>query len=168
MPHEIAAIVAMGQNRVIGWSKSTGNNGLPWANAYPEDLLHFSEMTTNGVVAMGYDTWMAMGERLLPKRTNVIIARGELFVDDALVFQSVEDVIEWYNEKDYGEEDNTLWFIGGARVYQKALPYCTRVEVTLIPEMPSGDILMPTFEDLDWRAVNPHLGKTVTFVTYTK
>ena len=56
--HEIIAIVAMDENRAIGY-----NNELPWN--VPEDLKRFSKLTTNHTVLMGRNTYYSLPEKYL-------------------------------------------------------------------------------------------------------
>ena len=63
-------LVAVSRNYVIGV-----HNQLPWKKI-PEDLNFFKLMTENHIVIMGYNTWVSIGRKPLPKRKNVVIGRG--------------------------------------------------------------------------------------------
>ena len=38
-----------------------------------EDMKFFRESTTGHVIVMGYNTWLSLGEKSLPNRTNIVL-----------------------------------------------------------------------------------------------
>ena len=93
MTKKIVAIWAQDEKGVIG-----KEDRLPWH--LPAELKHFKETTLNHAILMGRVTFDGMGRRLLPGRETLILTRNpEESIEGALVFQNVEDVLEWYHHQ---------------------------------------------------------------------
>lgn len=137
-------IVAIAKNGVIGrWG------GLPWS--YPEDRAHFARTTAGHAVIMGRRTWQEVGSPL-PGRHNIVLShRAE--VPDGIRRASTLDqalAIAW-------SLDAEPFVIGGARVFQEALPRVTHAFVTEIPESPDGDTFY-RFDATDFVVVSERTG----------
>lgn len=132
---KIRAIVAMAKNRVIG-------NGLeiPWH--LPEDFKWFKKCTTNQIIVMGKNTWLSLGQKALPNRQNVVISSSLKEANGAIVFSSLEEAL-----KHFEGDGRTIWIIGGAYLYEKALPLCDEIYLSQINLEPKGDVFFPAFED---------------------
>ncbi|CQD11288.1 dihydrofolate reductase dfrA [Mycobacterium lentiflavum] len=110
------------------WAQSTsgviGRKGdIPWN--VPEDLARFKQVTVGHTVVMGRLTWDSLPARVrpLPGRRNIVLSRRSDFVaDGAEVVDSLDTALT----------DPETWVIGGAQVYQLALPHAARCEVTEI------------------------------------
>lgn len=140
-PLRISILVAMASNRVIGQK-----NTLPWH--LPEDLKHFKALTMGHGIIMGRKTYESIG-RPLPGRLNVIITHQKNFhVNGAIVVHSVEAAVQvCRNEKNIGGES---FIIGGAEIYQQALPLCHRMYITEIQRRFDGDTYFPEFNSAEW------------------
>ena len=127
------AILAKSKNNVLG-------NGLeiPWMGKYPQDMKFFREMTTNGVVIMGYNTWKSLGKPL-KNRLNVVISREEKEGD--VIFTRDLDLDKL--EKLSGKNRSEFWVIGGLKTYEKYKDQITEFYVTEIPEEVQGDVILP-------------------------
>ena len=68
---QVAIIVAMTKDRVIGTGNGLGN-GLPWH--LPEDLQIFKHLTMGSAIIMGRKTHATIG-RPLPGRHNIVLSR---------------------------------------------------------------------------------------------
>ncbi len=132
----INIIAAMSRNRVIG------NKGeLPWK--LPEDMRHFTKVTTGFPVVMGRKTFESIG-RPLKGRTNIILTRDISYQKDGcIVLNNVEDVV-----KNFSKED--LMVIGGEEIYRQFLPYAERIYLTLIDKDFEGDTFFPDFDKKNW------------------
>lgn len=127
----ISFILAMDENRVIG-----KNNQLPWH--LPEDLKFFKRVTMGHPIAMGRKTHESIG-RILPGRENIIITRNRDFTcEDCTVFYSIDDFINYCNEK-----DDEVFVIGGAEIFKELLPVVDRLYLTMIYEQFEGDTFFP-------------------------
>lgn len=77
-----------------------------------EDMKFFRESTTGHVVVMGYNTWLSLGEKPLPNRTNIVLYDEE--IEGIITSNDMRKVIEEYKDED-------VYIIGGAFVYNQAL-----------------------------------------------
>jgi dihydrofolate reductase len=110
------------------WAQSTSgvigrDGGIPWH--VPEDLARFKQVTVGHTVVMGRRTWDSLPARVrpLPGRRNVVVSRqADFAAEGAEVVGSLEAALT----------DPEAWVIGGAQIYQVALPHATRCEVTEI------------------------------------
>ncbi|TAK77054.1 MAG: dihydrofolate reductase [Gammaproteobacteria bacterium] len=133
----LSAIVAMGENRVIG-----KNNQLPWR--LPADLRHFKAITTGHPIIMGRKTYESIG-RPLPNRLNIIVTRNRAFEAPGCVV--VTSMAEAVQQAD-GEE---AFIIGGAEVYQQAMPLVQRLYLTVVHHVFEGDAYFPALNMAEWR-----------------
>jgi len=139
----LCLIAALAQNRVIG-----RDNQLPWR--LPADLKHFKALTLGKPIIMGRKTWDSLG-RPLPGRLNLVISRQPgLRLEGAEVFASLEAAIvradQWAREQGVDE----LMLIGGAQLYQQALPLAERLYLTRVELSPEGDAWFPEFDAAAW------------------
>lgn len=126
---QLSLIVAYAQNRVIG-----RDNTLPWK--LPSDLAHFKRTTLGHPIIMGRKTWESLG-RPLPGRRNIVISRdanyhaqgAECMTSLAQAIAAVEDLEE-------------AFVIGGAQIYQEALPFAQQVIATEVQEAVEGDAFL--------------------------
>jgi dihydrofolate reductase len=125
---EIAIVVAVTQNGVIGFE-----NRLPWH--LPADLRHFKQLTTNHTVVMGRKTFESIGKPL-PNRQNIVISRQTNFhAEGCLVFTNLIDALQLAKN----QQAEKVFVIGGAEIYQIALPFCTHLYMTHIHATIQGD-----------------------------
>lgn len=118
---KVALIVAMDLERGIG-----KNNDLMWH--LPDDMKFFKETTSGQVVVMGRKNYDSIPERYrpLPNRENVVLTRDTAFeAPDCVVFHSLESCLNHYK----GEQDRTVFIIGGGEIYRLA------IEANVVQEM---------------------------------
>ncbi|MBB3107511.1 dihydrofolate reductase [Psychrobacter luti] len=149
---EVAQIAAISSNRCIG-----KGNELPWYIS--ADLQHFKSMTTKqndsaiqGIVIMGRKTFESMGSKPLPKRISFIItsqldyAEQSGLVDSvkAYVMHNLDDALTQAASLAHGAHLDTIWVIGGERVFKEAMMYTDRVELTHVDtDIMDGDAFYP-------------------------
>ena len=143
----LALIAAFANNRVIG-----RDNQMPWH--LPADLKHFKATTLGKPIIMGRRTWDSLG-RPLPGRLNLVISRQpELRLEGAEVFASLEAALlradGWARE--HGSEE--LMVIGGAQLYEQALPQASRLYLTRIDLDPEGDAWFPELTEEQWQQLS--------------
>ena len=141
----INLIYASSKNGVIG-----RDNSMPWH--LPEDLEHFKECTQGAPVIMGRKTWESLPTKFrpLPNRINIVISRSENWAEEGAIHaSSIEDALE--KAKTFKTEH--IWIIGGAQIYEAALPYAERAYVTLIKETYEGDTYAPELSEEEWEVV---------------
>jgi len=145
----IKLIAAIGDKRLLGIKKE-GKHILPWH--IPEDFKHFKHSTNGCAIIMGRTTWESLPNRPLPNRTNIILTRDpDYAAKGGHVFHDLQEAIA-FGESVSGETD--IWIIGGANIYEQALPYVeemslTRVQEELLPPPMENEehILFPEYED---------------------
>lgn len=166
---QVAQIAAMSSNRCIG-----KDNKLPWHLS--ADLQHFKKTTTRndmqpdsaqdsgaiqGIVIMGRKTFESMDSKPLPKRVSFIIStqldyaeqKGLVDRDDAYVVHNLDDALTQAASLAHGLHLETIWVIGGERVFKDALMYTDRIELTHVDtEISDGDAFYPELPS-DFEAV---------------
>jgi len=140
------------------WAQtSTGVIGkagaMPWH--LPEDLSHFSRLTTGHPVIMGRKTWESFPDkyRPLPGRTNIVITRQATWRDTpgaggAVAVASLDDALL---ESQFVAGHETVWIIGGGEIFAQALDLADVAVVTTIDTTAEGDTFAPDL-GYDWTA----------------
>ena len=135
----LSLIVAMAKNRVIG-----ANQSIPWH--LPGELKMFKAITMGHHIVMGRNTWESIA-RLLPGRTTVVVTRQRDYrVEGAIVAPTLDAALAACGN------DNEIFVIGGAQLYEAALPCADRIYLTEIDALVAGDTYMPEFDLREWRA----------------
>jgi dihydrofolate reductase len=140
--HIISQIAAMDLNRAIGLKQ-----GLPWH--MPADMAYFKAKTKGKPVIMGKNTYLSLG-KALPQRPNIVLSRDPNFKpSDALVFSSLPEAILHASRMKEGEDE--IFIIGGAQVYEAALPFTDRIYLTLIEtKVKEADTYFPVFDEKEF------------------
>ncbi len=140
MPTEIALVVAVADNGVIG-----KHNALPWR--LPDDLKHFKALTLGHPVLMGRRTYDSIG-RALPGRLNVVVTRQPDWAAPG-----VEAVISVPAGLARAQAAGAVVFvIGGGDIYRQALPLATVVYLTEVhTSVAGGDAFFPDLSPTEWR-----------------
>jgi dihydrofolate reductase len=83
----------------------------------------------------------------LPERTNIVVTRSStlLGVNDPSVI--VSDSVPAAIEKAKALDTEKVFIIGGASVYEQALPHADMLALTLIDAEAEGDAFFPPYED---------------------
>ena len=132
----ISIIAAMAANRVIG-----RNNQLPWH--LPGDLPRLKRLTIGHAIILGRKTFESIG-RVLPDRENIVLSRRPGFrVNGATVLDSLDEAILHCRMNDQEE----IFVLGGAQVYEAAMPMAERLYLTLIHRSFEGDAFFPTYPE---------------------
>lgn len=123
---QIAHVVAISENHAIG-----KNNQLPWHIS--ADLQHFKRLTAGGVVIMGRKTFESMGSKPLPNRINIVVTSDSDYqakYPNILVATSLAQAIEQGTTFAQQKNLDTIWVIGGERMFSESLPITNRLEIT--------------------------------------
>ncbi len=136
---KLTAVVAASDNDVIG-----RGNALPWH--LPADLAHFKRLTMGKPILMGRRTFEAIG-RPLPGRRNLVLSRG------GFAAPGVETVASLEAATDLLEGEPELMIIGGAQLYQQALPLIDTIHLTRVHCQMQGDAYLPALPAGQWREV---------------
>jgi dihydrofolate reductase len=143
MKPRVTIIAAIGKNRALG-----KDNKLLWH--IPDDLKRFKELTQGHPVIMGRKTFesiLAYTGKPLPNRTNIVVTRSStsLGVNDPniVVTPSFEEGLEKAKTLD----TEKVFVIGGASVYEQALPHADMLALTIIEASAEADSFFPPYED---------------------
>lgn len=123
---QIAHVVAISENHAIG-----KDNQLPWHIS--ADLQHFKRLTAGGVVIMGRKTFESMGSKPLPNRINIVVTSDSDYqakYPNILVATSLAQAIEQGTTFAQQKNLDTIWVIGGERMFSESLPITNRLEIT--------------------------------------
>ena len=137
----IAIVVAMAENRVIG-----RDGGLPWR--LPADMARFRSLTMGKPIVMGRRTHESIGRALDGRRNIVVTRRAGYRAPGCTVAASLEAALE------AAADAAEVAVIGGASIYEMALPVADRVHLTLVHASIDGDVRFPHIEPADWREVS--------------
>src|SRR4051812_42158281 len=122
---EIVLVVAISDNGVIG-----SNGAIPWHIS--EDLKRFKALTLGHTVVMGRKTWDSLPRKPLPGRVNVVVTRQRDWqAEGAVTAHSLGQAT--------AGTSGTLMVIGGAEIYERALPLASRIELTEVHRAMEGD-----------------------------
>jgi dihydrofolate reductase len=138
VPGAVALIAAVARNGVIG-----ANNALPWK--LPADLARFRALTVGHSVIMGRKTWASLG-RPLKDRQNIVVSRDPSFAaEGAVIVASLEAALSTC------AMPAPAFCIGGAQLYEQALPAASTMHLTEIDRDFGGDVRFPAFDRDEWR-----------------
>lgn len=138
----IVMIAAVAKNGVIGV-----DGGLPWH--LPDDLRRFKAVTRGHQVVMGRRTFEGLPGPL-PQRRNYVVTRQEGYQAEGVeVVHSLEEAIS-RAEVHATSPGDPLYVLGGAVLYEAAMPIADRLDLTLIDAEIAGDTVFPAFSGADW------------------
>ena len=134
----INIIAAVANNRAIGFQ----NKLIYWL---PNDLKRFKALTTGHTIIMGRNTFLSLPKGALPNRRNIVLSRSVKEFSGCDVYTSLEEALA------HCAPDEDVYIIGGASVYQQALPLADRLCLTEIDDTPAeADTFFPPYKD-EWK-----------------
>ena len=138
----IQAIVAIDENGAIG-----RQGGL--LCHMPADMRHFKEVTMGHSIVMGRKTFESFPRRPLPGRQNIVITRNAGWqYPGVTVANSLEDAVA-------AAQTDVVFIIGGAQVYEQALPLVDVLHLTRIhARLASADVFFPALNMDEWQEVS--------------
>lgn len=145
----LSIIVAKSKNNMIG-----KDNKLLWS--LPADLKRFKELTTGHVIIMGRKTFESLG-RVLPNRKHIVFTQNYDFEVNNENVQVVHSMLEI---KEYIDNTEENFVIGGAAVYNLLMPHVKKMYVTEINQIFDGDTLFPKIDPKIWKETRREKGKT--------
>ena len=157
-------IVAISDNNVIG-----KDNALLWRLS--ADMRFFKEKTTGHHIIMGRKTFESLGNRLLPKRTSIVISRNADYQlpEGGILATSIENAIAKV------KDETEAFFIGGEQIYKSALPFVDTLYITRVHHTFNGDAFFPEIDKSQWKLVSSEHHKAdekneydYTFETYQR
>lgn len=136
----------MSRNRVIG-----RDNQLPWQ--LPDELRHFKECTWGKAVIMGRRTFESLSFPLR-NRLNIVLTRQRGHFEDVIVVNSLEKALRRAKQHCNTNKFDECFVIGGAIVYEEALPRADRLYATTVNADIPGDVYFPKYDESRWRLVS--------------
>lgn len=128
---------------------------IPWHSK--KDLKFFMNKTKNNVVIMGKNTYFSLPKRPLKDRLNIVLTNkpedylydeandlsNVIFTNNDKIHNSILNYREKYLKLFPSLSSNfKIFFIGGKQIYEKFIPLCERVWVTLIKKDYSCDLFL--------------------------
>ena len=139
----ISILVAAAENNVIG-----KDNQLPWH--LPNDLKYFKNQTWGMPILMGRKTFESIGKPL-PGRKNIVITRSRDWNQEgAVVVHSLDEAIGAAEAEGVKE----IFVIGGAEIFNEALPKAGRLYLTRIHSNIDGDVFLKGMNEDEWKLVS--------------
>jgi len=146
----VVIVAAIGRNNELG-----KDNQLIWK--IPEDMKFFKQLTTGKItknnskenyVVMGRKTFESLPGSL-PERTMVVLSSKNLENNyDIECYHSIEEVLNRFQNED-------IYIIGGATIYEQFLPYTDEMYLTEIDSVDyEADAYFPYFETEEWNKEN--------------
>jgi dihydrofolate reductase len=142
-----AGPIARARNGVIG-----REGDLPWR--LKSDLAIFRATTMGKPVIMGRKTWESLPKKPLVGRMNIVLSRdGSFEPQGAVVCEEFSEAISIAKEQ--AEEDGAreVCVIGGASLFELALPKARRLYLTEVDADVEGDVVLPPIDESRWTEV---------------
>ena len=145
----LSLIVAVADNGVIG-----REGKLPWRLG--SDLRRFRKLTMGHPLIMGRKTFEAIGKPL-DGRDSIVVSRGSVSLGaSAGVFaaSSLEEALTIARTQAKARGVKEAFVIGGAELFEAALPHANRVYLTRVHGSPEGDVSWEPALGSEWREVS--------------
>ncbi len=136
---DIAIIVAMTPQGLIG-----KDNQIPWY--LPADLQRFKKITMGYPIIMGRKTYESL-PGLLPGRQHIVLTRNPSFQAEGC------DVVGNWGHVARLVKDKAF-VIGGAKIYEYALPIAKQLYTTIVQAELAGDTYFPEWNTNNWQEVS--------------
>jgi len=147
MTIHLSLIVARARNGVIG-----RDGTLPWR--LKSDMAWFKANTLGKPVIMGRKTWESLPRHPLPGRMNIILTRDQSFeVQGGLTCENFAEAVQIAREQAEDDGAEEVCVIGGAALFEAALPRAKRLYLTEVLADVEGDVTFPAFDESDWTEV---------------
>ena len=105
-------------------------------------------------MVMGRKTWESLG-RPLPGRAHIVVSSQENYMaEGATVVSSVSEGLRLAETMAEATGADEVMVIGGARIYQEAMPHADRIYLTEVHRDYEGDTLMPDWNSGSWHEVS--------------
>lgn len=142
----VTLIAALDSARGIG-----RDNGL--LVRLPEDMARFKALTLGHTVIMGRKTWDSIPAKFRPlvERRNLVLSRQPgLTLPGAEVFHSLPEALAACGL------EQPVFVMGGAQVYEQALPFADALELTEIAHRFDADAWFPVVDPSEFQETSRH------------
>lgn len=139
--------------------------------AIPSDMTRFRMLTTGHTIIMGRKTFESLPNGALPNRRNIVISKTREQITGCEVCSSLEEALaarkEEVGNKDASDE---CFIIGGASIYEQALPFADKLYLTIVEKEPEqADTFFPEINPAEWEVKEKEMrnenGLPFTFLT---
>jgi dihydrofolate reductase len=147
MPILTAGPIARARNGVIGRGGT-----LPWR--LKSDMAIFKALTIGKPVIMGRKTWESLPLRPLPRRTNIVLSRdGSFEPKGAIVCEDFSEAVQIGREQAQEDGVDEVCVIGGASLFELAVPRARRIYLTEVLADVQGDVTLAPLDPSGWTVV---------------
>ena len=134
--------------------------------AIPSDMTRFRMLTTGHTIIMGRKTFESLPNGALPHRRNIVISKTREQIAGCEVYTSLEEALE--ARKEAAEDE--CFIIGGASIYEQALPFADKLYLTIVEKEPEhADTFFPEINPAEWEVTEKEMrnenGLPFTFLT---
>jgi len=148
------------------------NNGLGKDNKMiwhlPDDFKRFKRLTTGHHIIMGRKTFESF-PKPLPNRTHIVVTRqNDYHPEGCIVVHSIEEALH------ISPKDQDVFIIGGGEIYNLAMPFADRLEITRVDSSFEADAFFPEIgpqwklAEEDFHPTDDHHAWPFTYETYVK
>jgi len=137
----LSSIVAMGTNRVIG-----KDNVMMWS--IPSESKHYRDIVHGHYYILGRKNYEG-SVKSHDHRKPIILTRNLNYQSSHPVFNDVKKAVQF--AKSNGESE--LFILGGSEIYELAMPFISRLYLSVVEFNQSGDAYFPEHESYDWKVV---------------
>lgn len=158
----VSAIVCVDKNWGIGYNNKLLIN-------IPEDMRFFKDKTKNGVIIMGRKTYDSLPSKPLPHKINIVITSkvDKLETDEKGIMFVSMDFIKTFLNTLSSESPIDYYVIGGGKIYNELLPYCSKAYVTKVNISKNADTYFPNLDNLsEWEVSETSDSKTYNGFNY--
>ena len=154
----------------------------------PSDMVRFRELTTGHTIVMGRRTFESLPNGALPHRRNIVVSKSLKEIDGGEVYPTLEEALRAAQGDTLSAQDDTLsalkedtgitcpeeiFIIGGASIYQQALPAARKLYLTIVDQEPEqADTFFPAINYSAWEMTEKEMrnenGLSFSFLTYIR
>lgn len=137
----INIIAAVARNNAIGRDSKL----IYWL---PNDLKRFKSLTIGHTVIMGRKTFLSLPKGALPNRRNIVLSTTQSEFPGCDTYSSLDEAVS------HCANDEEVYVIGGASLYEQAMPIADQLCLTEIDDEPtSADTFFPDYSSWSeaWR-----------------
>lgn len=148
----ITLIAAVNKQRIIG-----RDNELLYD--IPEDMAFFSEVTANGIVIMGRNTYDSIGQPLKNRINFVVTSKTDDLktLDEygvsLFAISDLRRTLDFARAMAVLRKLPTVYVIGGAQIYSACMIMADCLLLTEIDDDANGDSYFPAYPSTEWREV---------------
>lgn len=151
--------------------------------AIPSDMTRFRMLTTGHTIMMGRKTFESLPNGALPNRRNIVISKTREQITGCEVCSSLEEALAARkeevgskesvgNKEEAGSKETSdeYFIIGGASIYEQALPFADKLYLTIVEKEPAhADTFFPEINPAEWEVTEKEMrnenGLPFTFLT---